>query len=105
MPEIEQQVLKAIDLEGMLAFLSELVAIPSLTGSETEAQEHVAAQMKKCGRIQRQDKTDKGYFGHNAFAGLIPYPAFRTRLTLLGLLSHDILFSSIQTRNASTPGC
>ena len=38
-----------IDLEGMLAFLSELVAIPSLTGSETEAQEHVAAQMKKCG--------------------------------------------------------
>ena len=49
MPEIEQQVLKAIDLEGMLAFLSELVAIPSLTGSETEAQEHVAAQMKKCG--------------------------------------------------------
>jgi acetylornithine deacetylase len=46
---IEQQVLNAIDLDAMLAYLSELVAIPSLTGHETEAQEHVAAQMKLCG--------------------------------------------------------
>jgi len=49
MHEIEQRVLAAIDIDGMLAYLSELVAIPSLTGQETEAQEHVAIQMKKCG--------------------------------------------------------
>ena len=49
MHEIEQRVLAAIDIDGMLAYLSELVAILSLTGQETEAQEHVAIQMKKCG--------------------------------------------------------
>ena len=52
MHEIEQRVLAAIDIDGMLAYLSELVAIPSLTGQETEAQEHVATQMKKCGLVE-----------------------------------------------------
>jgi acetylornithine deacetylase len=33
----------------MLAYLSELVAVRSLTGQESEAQEHVAAQMIQCG--------------------------------------------------------
>ncbi len=49
MQTIEQRVLDAIDVEGMLAYLCELVAIPSLGGQETAAQEHVAAQMKRCG--------------------------------------------------------
>lgn len=49
MQAIEQRVLDAIDIEGMLAYLCELVAIPSLSGEETAAQEHVAAQMERCG--------------------------------------------------------
>ena len=49
MSTIEQRVLDAIDIQGMLAYLCELVAIPSLTGQETPAQEHVAEQMGRCG--------------------------------------------------------
>jgi len=47
--EIEERVLNAIDVEGMLEYLSELMAVPSLVGEETAAQEHVAAQMESCG--------------------------------------------------------
>jgi len=49
MQEIEQRVLEAIDVEGMVKYLCELIAVRSLVGEETEAQEHVAAQMKRCG--------------------------------------------------------
>jgi acetylornithine deacetylase len=49
MREIEERVLEAIDVEGMLEYLCELIAVPSLPGEETAAQEHVAAQMKRCG--------------------------------------------------------
>jgi acetylornithine deacetylase len=45
---IEQRVLDAIDVEAMLQYLCELVAIPSLSGQETAAQEHVAHQMERC---------------------------------------------------------
>jgi acetylornithine deacetylase len=45
----EQRVLDAIDFEGLLEYLCELVAVPSLTGHETPAQEHVAAQMERIG--------------------------------------------------------
>jgi acetylornithine deacetylase len=46
---LEEKVLKALDLEGMLAFLSELVAIPSLGGEESAAQERVAGWMNEAG--------------------------------------------------------
>jgi len=49
MLEIEERVLDAIDADGMLAYLSELIGVPSLTGDETAAQQHVAAQMARCG--------------------------------------------------------
>ena len=49
MQEIEQRVLDAIDMDGMLAYLCELVAVRSLSGQETPAQEHVAAQMARIG--------------------------------------------------------
>ena len=49
MQEIEQRVLDAIDIDGMLAYLCELVAVRSLSGQETPAQEHVAAQMARIG--------------------------------------------------------
>lgn len=49
MNTVEQRVLDAIDVEGMLEVLCELIAIPSLTGQETPAQERVAARMEDCG--------------------------------------------------------
>jgi len=47
--EVEERVLKAVDVEGMLDFLCSLIAVPSLVGDEVAGQEHVAAQMKNCG--------------------------------------------------------
>jgi acetylornithine deacetylase len=49
MNALEQRVLEAIDLAGLLSYLSELVAVRSLSGQETPAQEHVAGQMERCG--------------------------------------------------------
>jgi len=49
MQEIEERVLEAIDIEAMLEYLCELIAVRSLVGEETEAQQHVAAQMQRCG--------------------------------------------------------
>ncbi len=46
---LEQRVLEAIDMEGLLACLNGLVSIPSLGGHETPAQEFVAEQMKQIG--------------------------------------------------------
>lgn len=49
MNAIEQRVLDAIDIDGMLQYLCDLVAVRSLSGQEAPAQEHVAAQMERCG--------------------------------------------------------
>jgi acetylornithine deacetylase len=49
MNEIEEQVLEAIDVEGLLEFLADLIAVPSLTGQETAGQESVAEQMGRIG--------------------------------------------------------
>jgi acetylornithine deacetylase len=49
MDVLEERVLAAVDVEGMLAYLSELIAVPSVTGQEMAAQEHVAAQMRQIG--------------------------------------------------------
>jgi acetylornithine deacetylase len=46
---MEQRVLDAIDEQGLLQTLCELVVIPSLSGQETAAQEYVAARMEGCG--------------------------------------------------------
>lgn len=46
---LEQRVVDALDVDGLLAYLSELVAIPSLGGEETPAQRSVAARMERCG--------------------------------------------------------
>jgi len=47
--KMEQCVLAAIDVDGMLDCLRELIAIPSLGGAEMAAQEYVAGQMERCG--------------------------------------------------------
>lgn len=48
---IERAVIEAVDIDGLLAFLSDLVAIPSLAGSpgESAAQEYVAASLERLG--------------------------------------------------------
>jgi len=45
----EERVLKTIDEQGMVDFLCDLIAVPSLVGDETAGQEYVAAQMERCG--------------------------------------------------------
>jgi acetylornithine deacetylase len=49
MNQIEERVLQAIDVQGMLDFLCSLIGVPSLVGDEVVGQEHVAAQMESCG--------------------------------------------------------
>ncbi len=51
MDAMEQRVLDALDVEGMVGFLCELIAIRSLTGEETPAQQRIAAEMVDCGLI------------------------------------------------------
>ena len=46
---IEQRVLEAIDLDGLISLLCDLVAVKSVCGDEVVAQEHVAAQMQRMG--------------------------------------------------------
>ncbi len=68
MQELEQRVLDAIDMDGMLAYLCDLVAVRSLSGNESAAQEHVAAQMAKIGLNVDQWELD--------FKALSEHPAF-----------------------------
>jgi len=49
MQEVEERVLKAVDVQGMLDFLCSLIAVPSLVGDEVAGQEHVATQMEQSG--------------------------------------------------------
>ncbi|MEZ4668844.1 MAG: ArgE/DapE family deacylase [Anaerolineae bacterium] len=49
MNPIEQRVLDAIDVDGLLAFICELVAIRSDEGKETPAQQFMAEKMRKMG--------------------------------------------------------
>jgi acetylornithine deacetylase len=87
MNEVERWVLEAIDLDGMLKYLDELVAIPSLSGQETPAQEHVAAQMEQCGLALDVWELD--------FAQLHRHPAFSIEverehsLGVVGVMGED----------------
>jgi acetylornithine deacetylase len=49
MNPVERRVLEAVDADGLLRTLGDLIAIPSLSGRETPAQQYVAAQMARCG--------------------------------------------------------
>lgn len=49
MNQTEKKAIDTIDIEGMLAYLDELVAIQSLDGFETAAQQSVAAKMRSLG--------------------------------------------------------
>jgi len=49
MNEVEKRVVEAVDVDGMLEYLCDLIAVRSLVGDETGGQEHVAAQMERFG--------------------------------------------------------
>jgi len=49
MNEVERRALGALDVEGMLEFLRELIAIPSHGGEETAAQRRVASELRGLG--------------------------------------------------------
>ena len=49
MDDTERRVLDAIDLDGLVAFLETMIAIPSLGGHERAAQDEVAAAMETLG--------------------------------------------------------
>jgi acetylornithine deacetylase len=49
MKEVERRVLDAIDMNGLLDYLCQLVAVPSLSGQETAAQESVAHKLASIG--------------------------------------------------------
>lgn len=89
MNEIERRVLDAIDTEGLLAFLCELIAFQSLdgTGAEVAVQERVAGWMRASGLAVDAWELD--------FAALRRHPAFsweveRARgLGVAGVLGED----------------
>jgi acetylornithine deacetylase len=62
---IEKRVLDAIDYDGLLAYLCELVAFPSLTDQETAAQEHVARRMERIGLDVDVWELDFGQLAHH----------------------------------------
>src|SRR3712207_230205 len=70
MNQVEQRVLDAIDIDGLLGLLCELIAIRSLDGQagELAVQEHVAAWMRRSGLAVDTWELD--------FARLREHPAF-----------------------------
>ncbi len=85
--EVEEQVLNAIDVEAMLEYLCELIAVPSIVGEETAAQEHVAAQMERCGlKVDVWDLDFDELSQHSAFS----VEAERERgLGVVGVMGED----------------
>jgi acetylornithine deacetylase len=49
MDDLEHRVLESIDMESLVSFLRELIAIPSLGGRERAAQDHMATAMRGLG--------------------------------------------------------
>ncbi|MCW4014463.1 MAG: M20/M25/M40 family metallo-hydrolase, partial [Candidatus Bathyarchaeota archaeon] len=56
MNKTEQRVLDAINIDDMLEYLSEIIAIPSMTGDEKKAQENIAEKLASIG--MKVDKWD-----------------------------------------------
>lgn len=85
----ELRALEAIDMDGLLAFLDQLVAVPSLDGSpeENAAQELVAAQLERCGLLVDRWEIDlPALYAHPACSWEVP----RSRaLGVVGTLGAD----------------
>lgn len=67
--EAERNVLDAVDVEGLIAFVRELIAIPTLGGQERDGQEHVAATMRRFGLdVETWDFDVPGMRSHASFS-------------------------------------
>ncbi len=83
----EARVLGHVDPKGMLAFLSELVAIPSVGGNETPAQELVARWMRENGlEVDRWELDLPALKAHPAYSAEIDR---EEGLGVVGLLGED----------------
>lgn len=90
MNRLERQVLDAIDVEGMLSFLCRLIALPSLAGDESAAQELVAQQMARCGmEVDRWDIDLHELRRHPAFCEEVERTKALGTVGLLGDGSND----------------
>jgi acetylornithine deacetylase len=69
---VERRVLDAIDIDGMIEYLCELVSIPSFGGRETAAQMSVAAELRSIGLVVDAWDID--------FEALRSHPAFSTTI-------------------------
>lgn len=87
MNPLECQVLDAIDVEGMISFLCRLIAVPSVDGEESVAQNLVAEQMKRSGlRVDRWDIDLPELRQHPAFSEEVERSE---ALGLVGTLGND----------------
>jgi acetylornithine deacetylase len=69
MNEVERRALGALDVEGMLQFLRELIAIPSHGGEETAAQRRVASELGGLGfKVDEWEIDLKSLSGHPSFS-------------------------------------
>ncbi|MBN1486758.1 MAG: peptidase [Anaerolineae bacterium] len=88
MNTIEQRVLDAIDIDGMLTYLCDLIAIRSLDGEETEAQRHMAAKMEEIGLdVDMWDIDMEALEQHPAFSAEVER---ETGVGLVGTLGQEL---------------
>jgi acetylornithine deacetylase len=71
--DVERRVLEAVDVDGLVGAVCEMVAIRSVGGTESVAQEHVAALMSRCGLDVEAWKIDlEALSQHPAYGTEIP---------------------------------
>jgi len=69
MKDTERRVLKAVDMDGLIDYLCDIISVPSVGGEETAAQRHVAAKMADIGLdIDTWDIDFNALRGHPAFS-------------------------------------
>jgi len=73
MRDAERRVLDAIDVDGLVKYLCELISFPSVGGQETAAQGNIAAKMRALGLgVETWDVDFEKLRGHPAFSMPIP---------------------------------
>ena len=73
MRDAERRVLDAIDVDGLVKYLCELISFPSVGGQETAAQRNIAAKMRALGLgVETWDVDFEKLRGHPAFSMPIP---------------------------------
>lgn len=69
MKDTERRVLEAVDMDGLIDYLCDIISVPSVGGEETAAQRHVAAKMADIGLdVETWDMDFNALRGHPAFS-------------------------------------